>query len=124
MTCRPAGYRRPVDVLAPILAAIALGVSVWSVVIAKRSADAADRSADAAERQAVAAEASVPRPPPAVAWRVARHGVGLDFLRNVGTDEATGVRRVEAPSSNEDLVRFDAGRWVRSRRAGPSSSLC
>ncbi|BCJ65099.1 hypothetical protein GCM10009779_64660 [Polymorphospora rubra] len=107
-----------------IISVLAAGVAAWSIVYARRSANAAResvavarealvesrrsadaaegavvegrRSADAAERSAAAAEATLPPP---VAWRIrALRSVNpyrrAFALRNCGTRTATGVRVV------------------------------
>ncbi len=55
----------------------------------------------------MAAEAALPKPPPAVEWKLEPSGdKSLYLLRNVGTDTATGVR-IAAPPEYDEYVQFD-----------------
>lgn len=86
---------------AGIISLAALGVSL-------RATRHSARSATATERQAAASEAALPKPPPAVEWRLEWQRKSSYALRNVGTDTATNVRII-VPPAYVNLVRFDLG---------------
>ena len=101
-----------IALLALIVAAAALVVSIFSARFARRSAHAT-------ERQAAAAEALLPAP---VSWRLEQADGGFTYmLRNVGTDLATGVR-VITPTGFKGRLTADVkmGTFPQAR---PSRSI-
>ncbi|MFC6473177.1 hypothetical protein ACFQQE_14840 [Glycomyces mayteni] len=72
------------------ISVVAVGVSVWSVRVARRSADAAVISAEASARMATLAEIEASRPTPP--WKLEPHKPGAVLLINTSGEAAHRIR--------------------------------